>query len=703
MKKILFSLMVAIAAIGGLRAEVAGQYAGQLNIGGDDVEGESTILIFPGSDASHVNFVLPDFEFSGLPLGDIVLINVPCSASGELSLAGYPLYMSLLQERVAIDINSGSAVAADGSVQINLGIHVPSLAESLASIGMESLPVTFTGARQAATDYQLRNAGFEEWETEEVNKSGSSYTGLEPTHWNSFIACDFTITGIEGALGKPKAVVSSKLVQGTAHTGNYSALIKSSVVLSVKANGNLTTGRIHAGSSTASDATKNYNYTDADNDRFRAPFVGHPDAISLWIKNQPVSGSNSTYGSVKAIIHSSGDYKDPAQTADEALEVGIAQNAEIGTLSDFTKLTIPFTYAHNGQDVNGNDPAFLLLNITTNAVPGGGNASGDNVDQMWVDDISLVYNSTLSSLTVGGTAVNFGSGTTATLATAYNDETLTVEPVLSSSYASSYVGFDPYNSQVVVIVKGEDFAQDASSFHTYTIGMAPVLSVEEELTLQQYKHKQLPLSINGIEAADKMTWEATDPTIVSAASGLLTAGKQLGDASVIVYLDELGTEIAVHVVEQPALTVSEALALCSTLAEGSMLPDGKFVVRGYLQSASDGSSFVLGAAAPASQAAMRAPAASSEVISIPSAEVLNTAGNGPSAAGQRVEAVGELIRNTDGSISMTDASVLGIDERGWATATEDASAQQVRKLLIDGQMIILRDGRAYNALGQSIR
>ena len=64
--------------------------------------------------------------------------------------------------------------------------------------------------------------------------------------------------------------------------GQQSALLSSSMLLGVAANGNCTNGQINAGSSTAQEASKNYNFSDPMNEGFNTPFHGRPDSIIFW-------------------------------------------------------------------------------------------------------------------------------------------------------------------------------------------------------------------------------------------------------------------------------------------------------------------------------------------------------------------------------------------------------------------------------------
>ena len=65
--------------------QVAGTYQGTLSIDDEPYPNEK-IYILPGTEAGRITFVLPDFRYNGAPLGDIVLVNVGMSNSGELTI-----------------------------------------------------------------------------------------------------------------------------------------------------------------------------------------------------------------------------------------------------------------------------------------------------------------------------------------------------------------------------------------------------------------------------------------------------------------------------------------------------------------------------------------------------------------------------------------------------------------------------------------
>ena len=274
----------------------SGTYKGRLSMSGTMDLGESNVDIYPGSADGHVTFVLPDFNFLGnLPVGNIVLIDVPVS-DGNLTLDSYPLYIPALkplgQALVNVSFSEGSAFKGD-SLSANLGIEIP---------GMGAVPVTFKGERLSA-GFQVPNGGFEEWETV-TSEVKPEVTGTEPLHWNSFASATssnfLTNMAINGEQLRDSAITRP------GSEGQKSALVTSKWQIITAANGNLTTGRIYAGSITPADPANTNKSDPANADEYKCPFYGNPDSLAVWVKYRPADGdiaNEANKAGVRAVIH----------------------------------------------------------------------------------------------------------------------------------------------------------------------------------------------------------------------------------------------------------------------------------------------------------------------------------------------------------------------------------------------------------------
>lgn len=236
----------------------------------------------------------------------------------------------------------------------------------------------------AAAQYQLPNPGFEQWD-------GSS-SSAEPTNWNSFGTADGSYASMASSThhyhrngGRP----------GTSGSSYLTIYTKS--IVGVKANGNMTTGRIHAGALSAS-SSNNYNYTQRSNSAHCQPFTGTPDSMYVWVSYYAASANSQAQ--VSAYLHGDNDFRTPNDENNHTLYRATAiarfnRTSNSSTSMNWQQLKVPFVY-------DGNSSAnYMLINLTTNATPGGGDAN----DSLSIDDIEFIYSARLTGITVGGTPI----------------------------------------------------------------------------------------------------------------------------------------------------------------------------------------------------------------------------------------------------------------------------------------------------------
>ena len=114
---------------------------------------------------------------------------------------------------------------------------------------------------------QLINRGFEEW----TNRDS------EPVHWHS----NGTATGMfSGLLPDDQIEQSGHARPGS--TGSKSVRLIPKSAYGVTANGNLTNGRMNAGSMSATGSS-NYNQTKRDESAFNMPLSMLPDSRTIWV------------------------------------------------------------------------------------------------------------------------------------------------------------------------------------------------------------------------------------------------------------------------------------------------------------------------------------------------------------------------------------------------------------------------------------
>ncbi len=233
---------------------------------------------------------------------------------------------------------------------------------------------------------QVPNGDFESWTFDGENL---------PDNWNSFQTATGTWAGMGYSSSNRQVKRSTDVRPGS--NGQYSCSIWARSVFGVVAQGNLTSGRVHAGSTSAANKA-NYNYTDREgaasaNGKVGVPcampFTGRPSAVKVWVKYTQGGTGYGEYDKAKfsAIIHSDADYisyglPENDTPENKALVVASAVKEIEYNGGKWVELTIPFEYTNNAVE-----PAYIQINASTNAYPGKGKAN----DYLYIDDIEMVY------------------------------------------------------------------------------------------------------------------------------------------------------------------------------------------------------------------------------------------------------------------------------------------------------------------------
>lgn len=388
-----------------------------------------TVNPVAGSDGLY-DIVLNQFTFAGaILIGDVTIEDVKGNSTDGMD--GYTYFEPVTKE-AAITNAEGSFVAPELGYKVNVTIKEGSKMSDKNLYLLIELPVNLSYADYDVVavfgngGYQIPNSGFEYFHTATYVDNDKTYSSDEPNAWHSFNSG--VATGSFSFLTKMalqngstsisedvREAWSEKTPDGT--FGLSCVKIKSSVVMRITANGTMTTGQMEAGSLTATDAANcaaldfTNSSVDGNGDPFYTILNGKPDALTVWVKfKQGQEQSEYKYANVSAVITDGTRYQDPEDKVYTNV-VAKAQNKTIES-KDFTwqQLTIPFdydTYAANEAEAKA-----LLVTISTNAQPGEGSKSEDYPDELYVDDIALVYNAGLKSLKIKGTDVALEEGKT---------------------------------------------------------------------------------------------------------------------------------------------------------------------------------------------------------------------------------------------------------------------------------------------------
>lgn len=317
-------------------------------------------------------------------------------------------------------------------------------------------------AQEINANYAITNGGFE-----------GNWSNNEPQGWHSFK----TATGDYASF-----VINNtgQFQQSTdtrpGSTGSYSAQLQSKTLMGINANGNCTNGRINAGSMSASDASGNYAFSDPSQPNYTTAFVGCPDSLVFWAKYIP-GGGNVTDASNKARAHATlltnARYQDPETKDYSAIKIAEATSNYSATSSKgWQRIAVPFVYT----SVSPSQMAYMLLTFSTNATPGGGNASKKSPDNVYIDDAEMIYNHSLTQLKVDGEVISFTNGQ-ATTNKIYSNE-YAVSATTNGRAAKTFIGYDATNYRMYIYVVADNYSQ-AHTYSLYTLQMAePIKDTE---------------------------------------------------------------------------------------------------------------------------------------------------------------------------------------------------------------------------------
>lgn len=471
MKKI-FTLMFAAAMT---MAASATDYTGKLSVSlfGEPVEaGETTISIDEAEDGTST-LTLKNFTFSGMPIGTITLDGVQNTACGSIDL---------MKGAKTITIAEGDDASVESWMGPGLG-QLPILFEGkVAKNKLDAvilIDVNKSGLGVIKVQFgdhpeeigQIPNSGFERFHTASYKVITTS-TSDEPDAWHSFMSCTGSMKA--AVAGTTHTYISDDVRPGS--TGTSSVKVVSSVVLGQSANGTITTGQLNAGSTSAAD-TKNNAFlnlentsTDAAGDPFYAALTTYPDSIAVWVKFH--KGASKDYCATMSAVITDGTYYQDPENQTYTNVMAKANCSSIAGTDEWQRVVVPFDYAsYLDNKVIGNNKA-ILVTLSTCSTPGGGSTNKNDVDALYVDDASLIYNSELSELTYNGKSVSGfdpktyaytleGDGPFDLDLLDFNCESMADESMVSTTYT------DEENAHTTVYVTS--IADDLQSWTTYAI------------------------------------------------------------------------------------------------------------------------------------------------------------------------------------------------------------------------------------------
>lgn len=418
MKKTLLSLALALLSSLSMSAKDYTETLVVTVVNGTATRQTATISVDKNDDGTY-NFNLKNFMLKmgdqSMGIGNITLNNLKAATSSKGDVVSTHRDITITKgDDPNVDTWMGPML---GTIPLDLKLLVnEEKLYTLIDIDMQktmgqTIHVTF------GDNYQLPNSGFEDYRTEQITKLDDSYKQItvnveEPLNWHSFASATGDFVQAANAFSDPHTYSSDVVRSGA--TGKKSLLLTSASVFGIVANGTITTGRMQAGAMTAAD-TKNCAFLSTDNtstdshgDPFYALMDGTPDSIAVWVKfKQGKPSEEHPYATISAALTDGTYYQDP-QDKEYTNVVATAKNAQIASNNfEWQHIIVPFKYT--GNDVKAKA---MLVTISTNADPGQGSAA----DNLYVDDISLIYNVDKPAVTVNGKAVTLDNAEISTTA-----------------------------------------------------------------------------------------------------------------------------------------------------------------------------------------------------------------------------------------------------------------------------------------------
>ena len=342
------------------------------------------------------NFMLVAGE-TILPVGNIVIDHVPGAVNGGLTTL-------CTNQEIQIPAGNVEGIAEEdwlgpllGNVPVEMNARFTGKGYVVTDIHINMVEldqVIDVKFENVGNHFQMPNSDFETWS--DKNKA--------PKHWHGFESVTGSLSG--SAKSTTKLVSSNNVRPGS--KGLTSAVVTSTKVFTVIANGTMTNGRLAAGSMSATNSANhsetNLSSTDVDanGDPFATPMYAKPDSVKFWMRfTQAKAQASYPNAAFNAVITDGTYYQDPEnKTYTNKVAVAAPNKADM-TVGDWRLVSCPFSYATNGAEAKA-----ILLTVSTNATPGKGSYSNGVADSVYVDDLELVYLAGIKSISFKGQALD---------------------------------------------------------------------------------------------------------------------------------------------------------------------------------------------------------------------------------------------------------------------------------------------------------
>lgn len=232
---------------------------------------------------------------------------------------------------------------------------------------------------------QITNGGFEDWENIGTGDE-------EPVSWSNMQTGD--LCGL-CAWGASQRAFLDNTESRPGSSGSTSVRLENTAAFGNLVNGTITTGRMHAPSTTPSEGfTQTHTGTEGDGNNDWAELLNssqNPDSVVFWAKYVP-DGAGIDEARISVDIHTNyaqanPHSNDPGGNGNTNVDASIANNFTTGGV--WIRKSLALDYSAPALSHSN-----ILVTITASSAIGPGSSDDYDESILWVDDFFLVYNVT---------------------------------------------------------------------------------------------------------------------------------------------------------------------------------------------------------------------------------------------------------------------------------------------------------------------
>ena len=219
-------------------------------------------------------------------------------------------------------------------------------------------------------------------------------------------------------------------------------------------------------------------------------------------------------------------------------------------------------------------------------------------------------------------------------------------------------------------------------------------------SIQQYKRDTLKATLSPDNATTIVVWTSSDESIATVADGIVTA-KALGTAKIYATAGAVADSCTVTVTAATSITVEEAVEIAKTVTDDNELAaGGMYVIRGYVTAlqgtpSTDMSSY-------GNYSVWMADAKDGGKV-FEAYRVKPIDGKTIAAVGDYAEVIGDITKYNTTYETAQGGSIQVLTSPATDVENLNTNATEVKKVLRNGQIFIIRDDKTYTTTGMEVK